>query len=209
MHGLIWGLLGASAGLAFAVGLGEPRLCGKVLTAGFVGAVLGTVAFELIGGVAFPMAETGEPISETWATRLMARLLVTVGTALIVILLLPDRARAPSAPSRRPGAAALMSDRLSEIRVAWVKPNRQPTVGFTRPTRVGRRSRTRRAMDPDVVVGEEAVEPVVRDLGHVAAQAIPSRVDRAGGSAGRFGLLGVSGRDWPGGREWQDRHFAS
>jgi hypothetical protein len=90
MHGLIWGLLGASAGLAFAVGLGRSRLCGKTLTAGFAGAVLGTVAYELIGAAAFPMAETDEPISETWATRLMARLLVTLGTALLVILLLPE-----------------------------------------------------------------------------------------------------------------------
>ncbi len=90
MHGLIWGLLGASAGLAFAVGLGEPRLCGKLLTAGCIGALLGTVAFELIGAAIFPMAETDEPISETWATRLMARLLVAVGTALIVALLLPE-----------------------------------------------------------------------------------------------------------------------
>jgi hypothetical protein len=97
MHGLIWGLLGASAGLAFAVGLGEPRLCGKVLAAGFVGAVLGTVAFEVVGAVVFPMAETDEPISETWATRLMARLLVTVGTALVVMLILPEPGPLPDA----------------------------------------------------------------------------------------------------------------
>ena len=107
MHGLIWSLLGASAGLAFAVGLGEPWLCGRCLTAGFAGAVLGTVAFELIGAVAFPMAETDEPISETWATRLMARLLVTVGTALIVILLLPEPkpladAHQPADPAPQP-----------------------------------------------------------------------------------------------------------
>ncbi len=101
MHGLIWGLLGASAGLAFAVGLGEPRLLGKELMAGLVGAVLGTVVFEVIGAVAFPMAETDEPISETWTTRLMARLLVTLGTALVVVLLLPEP-RPRAADAHRP-----------------------------------------------------------------------------------------------------------
>jgi hypothetical protein len=49
------------------------------------------------------------------------------------------------------------------------------------------RSRTRRAMDTDVVVGEEPMEPVVLDLGHVAAQTIPARVDRTGRSEARFG----------------------
>jgi hypothetical protein len=90
MHGLIWGLLGAAAGLAFAVGLGELRLSGRTTTAGLVGGVLGALAFELIGAVFFAAAETDEPISETWPTRLMARLLVTVGTAAAIVLLLPN-----------------------------------------------------------------------------------------------------------------------
>jgi hypothetical protein len=97
MHVTIWGLLGAAAGLAFAVGLGEPRCAGRSLVAGWVGAVLGALAFELIGAVVFPSANTNYPISETWPTRLMARLLVSVGTALIVALLLPEP---------RPGGAA-------------------------------------------------------------------------------------------------------
>jgi len=61
---LIWGLLGASAGLAFAVGLGERRRLGRALIAGLVGAVLGAVAFEFIGAVFFTLAETEEPISK-------------------------------------------------------------------------------------------------------------------------------------------------
>jgi hypothetical protein len=89
MHGLIWGLLGAAAGLAFATGLRKATLCARTLAAGWLGAVLGTIAFEMIGAMFFSMAETDEPISETWPTRLMARLLVTVGTAVILIVLLP------------------------------------------------------------------------------------------------------------------------
>ena len=38
MHLSICGLIGAAAGLAFAVGLGEPRLCGRILAAGLLGA---------------------------------------------------------------------------------------------------------------------------------------------------------------------------
>jgi hypothetical protein len=100
MHGAIWGLLGAVAGLAFAVGLGERPLWVRALTAGFAGALVGAVAFDLIGVIAFPGAKTDDPISRTWVTRLMARLLVTVATAAAVSLVLPVRSGEPSGPRR-------------------------------------------------------------------------------------------------------------
>lgn len=90
MHGFIWGVLGAVAGLAFAVGRGDGRLIGRALPAGGLGGLLGAITFELIGATFFAAAETGEPISETWQTRLMARLMVTVGTAAVIVLFLPD-----------------------------------------------------------------------------------------------------------------------
>jgi hypothetical protein len=89
MHGLIWGLAGAAAGLAFAVGLGQPRLLARATVAGFAGAVIGAIAFDLIGAGLFPLAETGEPISTTWPSRLTARLLVCLTTAVLVILTVP------------------------------------------------------------------------------------------------------------------------
>lgn len=88
-HGLIWGLAGSAAGLAFAVGLGEGRRPGRALVGGLLGAVLGAIAYDLIGAVLFPLAGTGEPISTTWSTRLIARLLVGVTTAAGVILSMP------------------------------------------------------------------------------------------------------------------------
>lgn len=88
MHAVIWGLLGAAAGLAFAVGFEERPLWRRAPIAGFLGAVVGTVAFELAGGLFFPLAATHQPVSETWPTRLLARLLVTLGTAVAVILVL-------------------------------------------------------------------------------------------------------------------------
>ncbi len=107
MHVSICGLVGAAAGLAFAVGLGDPRLCGRILAAGLLGAALGAVAFEMIGAAAFPVAETDEPISKTWLTRLLARMLVSLATAVSVVLFLPERgpigdARRPADPATQP-----------------------------------------------------------------------------------------------------------
>jgi MFS family permease len=98
-HGLIWGLIGAAAGLAFGVGLGGWRLVLGGLVAGFAGALLGSIVFDLIGAALFPLANTGEPISTTWPSRLVARIAVTVGCAAIVILSLPRDLRAGAAQS--------------------------------------------------------------------------------------------------------------
>ena len=103
MHGLLWGLAGAAAGLAFAVGLGGGgRLVLLAPVAGFIGAVLGAIAFDLVGAGLFSQAETGEPISTTWTSRLVARLLVALATAAGVILILPA-ARPAGEPRRGPG----------------------------------------------------------------------------------------------------------
>jgi hypothetical protein len=96
MHGLIWGLSGAAAGLAFAVGLGGRRLLATAPAAGFAGAVLGAIAFDLIGACLFPLAETGDPVSITWASRLTARLLVALATAAGIILVLPTGQGSPA-----------------------------------------------------------------------------------------------------------------
>jgi hypothetical protein len=101
MHGAIWGLFGALAGLAFAVGLGERNLWVRALAAGLLGALIGTVAFELIGVFAFPVGKTDDPISRTWVTRLLARLLVTVATAAALSLVLPLPSGEPSGAETR------------------------------------------------------------------------------------------------------------
>jgi hypothetical protein len=53
-----------------------------------------------LGVIAFPGAKTDDPISRTWVTRLMARLLVTVATAAAVSLVLPVRSGEPTGPRR-------------------------------------------------------------------------------------------------------------
>ncbi len=100
MHGLLWGLAGAAAGLALAVGLGGGgRRLVLAPLAGFIGAVLGAIAFDFIGAGLFSLAETGEPISTTWASRLTARLLVALATAAVIVFFLGSR-RTASAPGR-------------------------------------------------------------------------------------------------------------
>jgi hypothetical protein len=100
IHGLFWGLLGAAAGLAFAIGMKAP--IGRAVAAGIVGAVLGSVAFDLVGAFAFPLAKTDSPISLTWPSRLCARLLVCVGTAAALTRVLPGpRPEGAAAPQLR------------------------------------------------------------------------------------------------------------
>jgi hypothetical protein len=81
MHGAIWGLIGGISGLAFAIGTGRRGRLVRAALAGFVGAVLGAVLFDLVGAVVFPRADTGDPVSTTWPSRLTARLLVALATA--------------------------------------------------------------------------------------------------------------------------------
>lgn len=106
MHAMIWGLCGASAGVAFAIGLGGGwRRIAAAKLAGLAGAVAGSVAFDLIGGILFPLDGTGDPVSTTWASRLTARLLVALGVGVAISLSLGgprsapvDRGHEPSNP---------------------------------------------------------------------------------------------------------------
>ncbi len=97
MHGSIWGLIGALAGLAFAGGLGDRKFYATAALAGILGALLGGLAFDVAGAAFFPFAGTSQPVSITWSSRLLARLLVTIGVAIVVSLSLP-RSHAGSVP---------------------------------------------------------------------------------------------------------------
>jgi hypothetical protein len=105
LHCVIWGAIGGAAGLAFGAGMGTFRLMVRAVMAGGFGACLGSVTFELIGAACFPAAETGQPISATWLTRLLARLLVAIGaSAAIAITLMhsPSKPKAYSASASTP-----------------------------------------------------------------------------------------------------------
>jgi hypothetical protein len=84
--GAICSSIGAASGLAFGIGLGGRDRWMKCLVGGLVGAALATVAYELVGAVAFPTARTELPVSHTYATRAMLHVLVAafagIGSAL-------------------------------------------------------------------------------------------------------------------------------
>jgi hypothetical protein len=81
-HVGIWSMVGVGGGLALGLGLGGRGRLVSALGGGLVGAALGTVVFEFLGAVAFPIeAYTAEPISNTPGSRLLARLLVAIGTS--------------------------------------------------------------------------------------------------------------------------------
>ncbi len=90
IHAGLWSGAGLAAGLAFGMGSGFKgrRLVG-VLLAGLAGAVVGTIVYEFLGGLLFPMARTVEPFSATPGTRLLARICVAGFIGLGVILSLP------------------------------------------------------------------------------------------------------------------------
>ncbi|HEV3341636.1 MAG TPA: hypothetical protein VG125_14820 [Pirellulales bacterium] len=103
MHCGIWATIGASAAVALAVGAGrgQSRLV-RALLGGAMGALLGAVAFEILGAMFFANDQTGEPISTTAATRLLARLLVATFTAIGTSAAFGERRRMPAPGSAGP-----------------------------------------------------------------------------------------------------------
>jgi hypothetical protein len=102
VHAALWAPIGAAGGLAFGLGAGRR---GAALAAaafgGALGTLFGTAAYELIGGLAFPLARTDGVISLTWSTRLIARLGVALGAAAGAALGAGDR-RGSSGPALMP-----------------------------------------------------------------------------------------------------------
>jgi hypothetical protein len=95
VHGGIWSVVAAAGGLGFGLGLGGWAAVPRTLAGAVVGAILGTIAYDLLVTMAFPLAGTSLPISLTATTRLLARLAVTIPAALGAALALrPPRAMA-------------------------------------------------------------------------------------------------------------------
>ena len=97
--GAICSSVGAAGGLAFGIGLGGRDRWMKSLVGGLIGAALATVAYELVGAVAFPTSRTELPISLAYATRAMLHVLVAafagVGSALELDLSSRTRSAGP------------------------------------------------------------------------------------------------------------------
>jgi hypothetical protein len=101
--GSICSAIGAAGGLAFGIGLGGRDRWIKSLLGGMLGAGLGTVAYEVVGAIAFATDKTELAISMTAVTRAMLHVLVAtlaaVGAALALGLSSKRRDPAPPPPA--------------------------------------------------------------------------------------------------------------
>ncbi len=101
VHLGVWTTAGGMSGLAFAIGYGDEGRRPGIVMGGFLGAALGTVVYEFIAAIAFPMVVSTRFISVTPGTRLLARAAVTVFTAAGVAMgltmkLAPERYASPA-----------------------------------------------------------------------------------------------------------------
>jgi hypothetical protein len=81
MHSGLWISIGAAAGIALAIGLGDRRRLARAIAGGVVGSVVGAVVYDLLGAVVFPLAETGEPLAATSSARLLELLVPAIAIA--------------------------------------------------------------------------------------------------------------------------------
>jgi hypothetical protein len=86
VHAGVWAIVAAAAGLTFAIGLGEWRRAPSTILGAAAAALLAALIYEFGGGMLFPFALTDRPISQTWVSRLLARVVVTVMVAAGVVL---------------------------------------------------------------------------------------------------------------------------
>jgi hypothetical protein len=92
-HVAMWALIGVAGGLALALGLGDPRRIGAALLGGLLGAVMGTIAFETVNAVAFPLVRVLEPVPSDRILRLVAHMCVAVFVVLGAALAIKERAK--------------------------------------------------------------------------------------------------------------------
>ncbi|MEO6807747.1 MAG: hypothetical protein ABI353_01360 [Isosphaeraceae bacterium] len=94
LHGVLAAAVGASGGLAFGLGLGERGWTPRALLGGLAGAALAALLFQMVAGAAFPIGRPDYIVPTTPSTRLVARLVLGLGTALGVCLARPVAPRA-------------------------------------------------------------------------------------------------------------------
>jgi hypothetical protein len=100
-HEAIAAAIGAASGLALGAGMGGRSRLALAALGGLLGALTGALLFQTVGAFVFPLAQTGEPISATWGSRLAARLTTSVLAAAGAILLAQTAGQ-----QARPGAEA-------------------------------------------------------------------------------------------------------
>jgi hypothetical protein len=97
VHGGIWGAAGLAGGLAFGLGLLRgPSTIARAAVGGLVGVLLAAFVFEATAAMAFQNAATTRPLSLTPASRLMAKMMVSLLSAAGIAALLASPRTAPA-----------------------------------------------------------------------------------------------------------------
>jgi hypothetical protein len=91
LHGGLWGAIGAAGGLAYGWGLRGPRGLARPLLGGVLGALLGAMAFEVIGVLALTTSGTTQPLPTTPIARMLAMVTLTMSTAAGAVWAIPSR----------------------------------------------------------------------------------------------------------------------
>ncbi len=76
IHSGTWAAVGATGGIALALGLRLKGRFAAIVIGAALGGILGAVVYETTGAVFFPAARTTEPLASEWAPRLIAKLAV-------------------------------------------------------------------------------------------------------------------------------------
>jgi hypothetical protein len=102
LHGGIGAAVGAAGGLALGLGLDGRTSTARAAAGGALGALLGAVLYEVIGAIAFPLAETVQTIAVSWPPRLLDRLLIATLTAAAAGVAVGDRRARSTSAARTP-----------------------------------------------------------------------------------------------------------
>jgi hypothetical protein len=101
-HAGIFAVIGIAVGLALGWGLGDSTALGQAVLGGFLGALLGTFAFETINSLMFPLVRTFEPMPTERVPRLLVHLCVAVCAAVGAGLAVSARpTKTPARPAKQ------------------------------------------------------------------------------------------------------------
>ncbi len=100
IHSSLYALIGGVGGLAFGLGLCGPGGAAKGLPAGAMGAIIGSIIYNVVHTLAFPLECDLYPMPGKGVSRLLAHLCVALTTIACVVLATDERVR-----TRRRGKA--------------------------------------------------------------------------------------------------------
>ncbi len=86
--GAIWAAVGAVAGVAVALGLGDRKRAPRALIGGIAGAWLGAAVYQFGGAVFFALDATTQLVSLSWGSRLLAQLCACLSVSTGIVLAL-------------------------------------------------------------------------------------------------------------------------